>query len=91
MSSILSAIYCWLQDFFYSLNDLGLQAWDSLLAPADAILASLDVSALTVPIIPDAYAWVLGATGLAPALAIIATAMFTRFVLQTIPFVRWGS
>jgi hypothetical protein len=91
MNSILSAILCWLQDFFYSLNDLGLQAWDSLLSPADATLASLDVSALSAPIIPDAYGWVLGATGVAPALAIIATAMLTRFVLQTIPFVRWGS
>ena len=91
MSSILSAIFCWLQDFFYSLHDLGLTAWDSVLAPADATLASLDVSALSAPIIPDAYAWVLGATGLAPALAIIATAMLTRFILQTIPFVRWGS
>jgi len=91
MSSILSAIYCWLQDFYYGLHDLGLSIWDSVLSPADAMLSSLDVSALSAPLIPDAYAWVLGATGLAPALAIIATAMLTRFVLQTIPFVRWGS
>lgn len=91
MSSILSAIYCWLQDFYYGLHDLGLSIWDSVLSPADAMLSSLDVSSLSAPLIPDAYAWVLGATGLAPALAIIATAMLTRFVLQTIPFVRWGS
>jgi hypothetical protein len=46
---------------------------------------------LTLPVIPDQYAWVLGATGMSQALAIIAGAMVTRFTLQTIPFVRWGS
>lgn len=91
MSSILSTIYCWLQDFYYGLHDLGLSVWDSVLTPADATLASLNVGSLATPIIPDAYAWVLGATGLAPALAIIASAMLARFILQTIPFVRWGS
>ena len=91
MSSILSAILCWLQDFYYGFHDLGLTMWDSVLSVADAVIASVEVSSLTLPLIPDAYAWVLGATGLAPALAMIATAMLTRFVLQTIPFVRWGS
>ena len=33
----------------------------------------------------------LGATGMSQAIAIIAGAMGVRFILQTVPFVRWGS
>ena len=46
---------------------------------------------LTVPTIANEYAWLLGATGMSQAIAIIAGAMGVRFILQTIPFVRWGS
>jgi len=48
-------------------------------------------SAIAVPVIADQYAWLLGATGLSQALAIIAGAMGVRFLLQSVPFVRWGS
>ena len=91
MTAILNLIYCWLQDFFFKLNDFGVGIYDSLLTVADAILGSLGTAGLALPEIPDAYAWVLGATGMSQALAIIAGAMITRFTLQTIPFVRWGS
>ncbi|TAJ26510.1 MAG: DUF2523 domain-containing protein [Nitrospirae bacterium] len=90
-AGILNLIYCWLQDFFFSLQDLYLGAWDSLLGVADSTIAGLGTAGLTLPVIPDQYAWVLGATGMSQALAIIAGAMVTRFTLQTIPFVRWGS
>ena len=91
MTAILNLIYCWLQDFFFKLNDVGVGIYDSLLSVADAMLGSLGNAGLTLPEIPDAYAWVLGATGMSQAIAIIAGAMITRFTLQTIPFVRWGS
>jgi len=91
MSALLSLIYCWLQSFFLTLNDWFLGQWDSLLGIVDSLLASVGSAGLTLPVIPDQYAWVLGATGMSQALAIIAGAMGTRLLLQTIPFVRWGS
>jgi hypothetical protein len=91
MAGILALIYCWLQSFFFSLNEWGVEAYDALLTLVDSTLLTLGNAGLTLPVIPDQYAWVLGATGMSQALAVIATAMVTRFTLQTIPFVRWGS
>jgi hypothetical protein len=91
MSAILNAILCWLRDFFGTLKDIVLDSWDSVLSPADSILASLGTGSLSTPLIPDQYAWLLGATGMSQALTIVAGAMLTRFVLQSVPFVRWGS
>jgi len=91
MTALLNLIYCWLIDLLAKLMDLGLAAWDSVLSPADAILASIGTGGLAVPIIPNEYAWILGATGMSQAVAIIATALGIRFILQSVPFVRWGS
>ena len=91
MTALLNLIYCWCLEVFLSLRDLLLDSWDSVLSPADALLASLGTGNLIAPIIPNEYAWLLGVTGMSQALAIVAGAMLTRFVLQSIPFVRWGS
>jgi hypothetical protein len=77
MTAILTLIYCWLQEFFFSLTDWGLGIWDSLLSVADSTLATIGTAGLTLPVIPDQYAWVLGATGMSQALAIVASAMGT--------------
>ena len=61
MTAILTLIYCWLQEFFFSLTDWGLNIWDSLLSVADSTLATIGTAGLTLPVIPDQYAWVLGA------------------------------
>ena len=37
MTAILTLIYCWLEEFFFSLTDWGLGIWDSLLSVADSI------------------------------------------------------
>jgi hypothetical protein len=91
MTALLNLIYCWLLDLLAKLMDLGLAAWDSVLTPADSILASIGTGSLSAPIIPNEYAWILGATGMSQAVAIIATALGVRFILQSVPFVRWGS
>ena len=91
MVAILQLIYCFLLNLIGTLKDVWLDAWDSVLSPVDTILAGITPGALSTPLIPDAYAWVLGATGMSQALAIVATAMGVRFLLQSIPFVRWGS
>lgn len=92
MTGILSAIYCFLMDMIATFKDVWLASWDSLLSPADVVLQSLPaLPSLVVNSIPSQYAWVLGATGCAEALGIVATALGIRFLLQSIPFVRWGS
>ena len=68
MTAILTLIYCWLEEFFFSLTDWGLGIWDSLLSVADSTLATIGTAGLTLPVIPDQYAWVLGATGMSQAL-----------------------
>jgi len=91
MASLLNLIYCFLLNMIAAFKDVWLEAWDSLLTPVDTTLAGISPGALPAPVIPDAYAWILGATGMSQAVAIVATAMGVRFLLQSIPFVRWGS
>jgi hypothetical protein len=91
MTAILQMIYCFLLDMIGSFKDIWLIGWDSVLGPVDALLASVGTGGLAVPVIADQYAWLLGATGLSQAIAIIAGAMGVRFLLQSVPFVRWGS
>jgi len=91
MAGILQAILCWLMSFFSQLYNLVLNAWDSVLSPMDSVVASVNIGSLAVPVIPVEYTWLLGATGMSQALAIVAGAMLTRFILQSVPFVRWGS
>ena len=91
MTALLNLIYCFLMDMIASFKDIWLLGWDSILGPVDALLSSLGTGGLTVPVIADQYAWLLGATGLSQAIAIIAGAMGVRFLLQSVPFVRWGS
>ena len=91
MTALLNLIYCFLMDMVASFKDFWLLGWDSILGPVDALLSSVGTEGLTVPVIADQYAWLLGATGLSQAMAIIAGAMGVRFLLQSVPFVRWGS
>ena len=91
MLAVLQMIYCWLQDFWMSLNDWYLGLWDSFLGILDSGLSTISIEGMTLGVIPDQYAWVLGATGMSQALAIFASGMLIRFALQSVPFVRWGS
>ncbi len=91
MTALLNLIYCFLRDMIASFKDIWLVGWDSILLPVDALLASVGTGGLAVPVIADQYAWLLGATGMSQAIAIIAGAMGIRFLLQSVPFVRWGS
>lgn len=91
MTALLNMIYCFLMDMVGSFHDVWLAGWDSVLSPVDSILTAIGTGGLTVPAIADEYAWLLGATGMSQAVAIIAGAMGVRFLLQTVPFVRWGN
>ena len=91
MTAMLNLIYCFLMDMIQSFRDIWVVGWDSVLSSVDALIAAVGTGELTVPTIANEYAWLLGATGMSQAIAIIAGAMGVRFLLQTIPFVRWGS
>jgi hypothetical protein len=92
MTSILSNIWCWLSSFWYSLRGFVNNSFDSLLSGVDALVSGVaNVGSLAAPVFDSQYMWVAGAVGLPQALAIVAGALLIRFVLQTIPFVRWGS
>lgn len=91
MTALLNLIYCFLLDMIGSFKDIWLTGWDSVLTPVDYILGSIGSGGLAVPVIADQYAWLLGASGMSQAIAIIAGAMGVRFLLQSVPFVRWGS
>ena len=90
MTAMLNLIYCFLMDMIQSFRDIWIVGWDSVLSPVDTVVSSVGTGGLTVPTIANEYAWLLGATGMSQAIAIIAGAMGVRFILQTIPFVRWG-
>ncbi|MDH5669271.1 MAG: hypothetical protein OEY86_14800 [Nitrospira sp.] len=91
MQAILSMIYCWAVNLVSSLRDVGLESWDSVLSVVDSLLSTLGTGGLVLPEVPVEYAWILGATGVSQAIAIVAGALGVRFLLQMIPFVRWGS
>ncbi len=91
MTALLNLIYCFLKDMIQSFKDVWLDLFDSVLQPVGALLSTIGTGGLSIAAIPDQYTWLLGATGMSQALAIIAGAMGVRFLLQSIPFVRWGS
>ena len=91
MQAILSMIYCFLLDMIASFRDVGIESWDSVLGVLDTTLGAIGTGGLVLPIMPSEYTWMLGATGMSQALTIVAGAMGVRFLLQTVPFVRWGS
>jgi hypothetical protein len=91
MQAILSMIYCFLLDMIASFRDVFVEGWESVLGVLNSLLTSIGTGGLALPLIPTEYAWLLGATGMSQALTIIAGALGVRFLLQTVPFVRWGS
>ena len=91
--SLLLTLYDALQDLLFAflllLMDLALlllHALDSLVG----VLASYDFVSL-LPLIPPEVKAVMAALGFSTALSIRVTSLTIRFILQTIPFVRWGS
>jgi len=90
-------ILCFKQIFisiWYVLTDLVCWGFESLIAIAIGAL-----NAIAIPFNPQTYysmvppeaANMLGYIGIPQALSIIVSGLVIRFLLQTIPFVRWGS
>lgn len=82
------------KDLFVIFKDLFCWAFDSILGIAAGAL-----SAISAPFDPQTYyamippdvGNMLGVIGVSQALSMIVASLLIRFLLQTIPFVRWGS
>ncbi len=81
-------------DIYNLLTDIPCWLLDQVLK-----MASSALNAIEIPFNPQSYlgaiggdlANMLGLIGLTQGLTIITSALVVRFLLQTIPFVRWGS
>ena len=87
---IVLSIYDMLKDFFMwiieSLMTIGIVLLDSV----GFLLEGLDI-AKYFTMLPSETLYMLQITGFSEAMGMIVTCLGIRFLLQTIPFVRWGS
>lgn len=89
--SVFSQIF---KDVWNMVTDIGCWFVEGLLGIAAGAL-----SAISIPFDPQTYysmippevGQMLGAIGLTQGITIVVSALVIRFMLQTIPFVRWGS
>jgi hypothetical protein len=101
LASFWDALVCLVQSAVQSvqdaLKDLFFWVFDTTLEFLAVLLAGLDTGldafnpATYFAALPGDVSNVLGLLGLGECIAIIVAALLIRFVLQTIPFVRWGS
>ncbi len=91
MTTLLNLIWCWLNEWTAIFNDYFVSAYDQFLLVVDGMLVAAQTSPIQVSAIDPNYTWLLGATGVSQSLAILGGALLTRFLLQSIPFVRWGA
>lgn len=75
--------------FLWFLEQL-LEVGEMLLSGVGDMLSGLDIASY-FSAIPSETAYILNAIGLSQALGMIVTSLGIRFLLQMIPFVRWGS
>ncbi len=82
------------KDIWNMATDLGCWFLDGILS-----VAATALNAINIPFDPQTYysmippevGQMLGAIGVTQAITIIVAALVIRFILQTVPFVRWGS
>lgn len=82
------------KDLWNMVTDVFCWAFDSILGIAASALNAIDIPfnpATYYALIPPETANILGLIKLPQGITIIVGALLVRFVLQTIPFVRWGS
>jgi len=75
--------------FIWALEQL-LNIGKLLLDSVGALMSGLDI-AQYFALIPSETAYYLNLLGVSQAMGMIATCLTIRFLLQLIPFVRWGS
>lgn len=84
------SLYDMLKDFFMWIMDSLLSIGLIFLDGAGALLGGLDI-AQYFSFLPSETLYMLQITGFSEAMGMIVTCISIRFILQMIPFVRWGS
>lgn len=82
------------KDLWNMVTDVFCWLFDGLLAIAIGAISVIDVPfdpQTYYAMIPPDVVNMLGVIGITQALAMIVASLVIRFILQTIPFVRWGS
>ncbi|MGH9875011.1 MAG: DUF2523 family protein [Pyrinomonadaceae bacterium] len=91
---LLSVIAEVFKSFWLMLTDSVCWLFEGLLGVATGALDAIDTPfdpATYYGLIPPEVGNMLGVIGVPQGISIIVSALVVRFVLQTIPFVRWGS
>lgn len=88
--SLVLSVYAMLKDFSYWLIDMLSDLAVTLLDSVSYLLNSLDVSQY-FSFLPPETNYMLSISGFSEAMGMIITSLLIRFILQLIPFVRWGS
>ena len=90
MWRLVLSLYDMLKDFFIwiieSLMDVGV----AMLNGVGLLMSGLDV-AQYMSFLPPETSHMLSQIGLSQAMGMIVTCLSVKFILQSIPFVRWGS
>lgn len=98
----ISAVATWLlalvkrvfDDLWNIVTDVACWLLEGLLGIASSALSAIDTPfnpQTYYGLIPPELGNMLGVIGVTQALSMIVAALLVRFLLQTIPFVRWGS
>ena len=79
-----------LKDFFFWVFDQLMTLVVLLLDGVATAIGGLDISVYLTALPPETI-YFLGVSGLGEAMGMITSCIVVRFLLQTIPLVRWGS
>ena len=90
MWKLVISVFEMLKDFFIwileSLMDIAIGILDGV----GALMGGLDIAQYFSFLPPETIS-ILGQVGLSQAMGMIVTCLSVRFIIQMIPFVRWGS
>lgn len=90
MWRLVLSIFDMLKDFFIWIMDGLMTIAVAMLDTVGSIMSGLDI-AQYMAFLPPETTSMLSQVGLSQAMGMIVTCISVRFILQTIPFVRWGS
>lgn len=90
MWRLVLSLFDMLKDLFYFIIESFLEVAVLMLDGVGLLLNGLDI-AQYMTMLPPETSHMLSQVGLSQAMGMVVTCISIRFILQTIPFVRWGS
>ena len=90
MWRLVLSLFDMFKDFFIWIMESLLDVAIVMLDGVGALMNGLDV-AQYFSALPPETSYMLSQVGLSQAMGMVITSISVRFILQTIPFVRWGS